>query len=128
MAAGWQEHGTRTVLEEVGCPKNKKQQQRHPFTSCQLCLAQVWLIPSVASTRQLASGHSELVQAQRDSMEGPVPEVDFSAFGTVELPLPGESLELTERQRQVGKQLYDILTTHGGLGRPVTSGVHDVTP
>eukprot|EP00438_Fugacium_kawagutii_P023891 Skav233805 [mRNA] locus=scaffold780:583255:587520:- [translate_table: standard] len=43
-------------------------------------------------------------------MEGLVPEVDFSAF---ELPPIGEKLELTEQQRQVGKQLYDILTAHG---------------
>ena len=49
-------------------------------------------------------------QFGRFAMEGKVPEVDFSAFA-------GEmSGEITERQREVGRQLYEILTTHGDLG------------
>lgn len=104
MAAGWQEHGTRTVLEEVGCPKNKKQQQQQK---------RCHFLPACVFGSSLA--HPLLSRFRRDSMDGPVPEIDFSAFGAVELPLLGEQLELTERQLQVGKQLYDILTTHGGL-------------
>lgn len=45
-------------------------------------------------------------------MEGPVPDVDFSAF-CVEIPGPMEVTTVTTRQREVGKQLYEILTNHG---------------
>ena len=51
------------------------------------------------------------------TMEGPVPDVDFSAFC---VEIPSGQMEVTTRQREVGKQLYEILTNHGD--RPLICG------
>ena len=60
------------------------------------------------------------LEALNRTMEGPVPDVDFSAF-CVEIPGPMEVTTVTTRQREVGKQLYEILTNHGDW--PLICGV-----
>jgi len=42
-----------------------------------------------------------------------VPEVDFGAFQAAEVPPPGSSFVPTDAQRAAGRQLREILTTHG---------------